>query len=414
MLTRITGNVAYDAAKQLSQGQKASVKTLLMQPKNVEQIATKLSELRGAAMKVGQLISMDSGDLLPPSISHLLNKLRSNAEPMPHKQLLETLRKNWGDNWLDQYSHFELRPFAAASIGQVHIAYRENGEKLAVKIQYPGIAKSINSDVDNVAMLLKLSGLLPKHIQLDQLLDEAKAQLLIEADYIKEARFIDEYRQFVDDDRFVLPVVCQKYSNESILVMRFMDGVPIESIKDMPQLHKNKVVSSLFQLFFDELFTHKIMQTDPNFANYLYQQDTGKVALLDFGATRRISSKLSQGYLNLIATSLQNDKEGMQASAREIGFFAEKLDDNYLNSVLTIFRLACEPLLVAGEYDFAKSDLALRIKQHGLSINEHQEQWHTPPIDALFIHRKIVGLYLLATTLGVQVNVRSLFEKFQS
>ncbi len=412
LVTKVAGNIVLDGAKQWSKGQSPSVKNLLIQPKNIEHLADKLSELRGAAMKVGQLLSMDAGDLLPPALSQLLDKLRSGADPMPHRQLLEVLKAEWGEHWLDNFGHFELKPFASASIGQVHLAYRENGEKLAVKVQYKGVAQAIDSDVDNVATLLRLSGLLPAHIEIDNLLEEAKLQLLAEANYIKEAGFINDYRAAIVSDKFVMPVVDDNYSTESILVMDFIEGVPIDSIASLPQQTRNDAVEALIGLFFDELFTFQLMQTDPNFANYLFQQDTSRIVLLDFGATRVIPDHISQGYLALINSGLQNDQVGMVDAARTIGFFADNIEPNYLAQVLEIFALACEPLKTDSDYDFAGSGLAQRIKAKGLSINGQKEQWHTPPIDAVFIHRKLAGLYLLAAKLEVRINTHQLFTKY--
>lgn len=412
LVAKVAGNIVVDSAKQWSKGQSTSVKSLIAQPKNIKHLADKLSELRGAAMKVGQLLSMDAGDLLPQELSLLLEDLRASGSPMPHKQLLDLLKEHWGVGWLDEFSHFDLRPFASASIGQVHVAYLETGKKLAVKVQYPGVAKAISSDVDNVATLLKLSGLLPEQINIDSLLEDAKQQLLTEADYQKEADFIDAYKNVLINDYFILPTVYKHISTKAILVMDYLDGAAIDTITDQPQAIKNLVTERLIGLFFHELFNYKLMQTDPNFANYLYQAETNRIVLLDFGATRIIPDNISDGYKALIHAGIQNNKEQMVNAARMIGFFSDDIDNAYLEQVLAIFLLACEPLTVDGDYNFNQSGLAQRIKEKGMAIHNQQEQWHTPPIDAIFIHRKLAGLYLLAAKLNATVNVSCLFSGF--
>lgn len=432
---KVASNVVVDGAKQWSKGQSSSVRDLVLQPKNIEHLADKLSQLRGAAMKVGQLLSMDAGDLLPPELSQLLEKLRSNALPMPYSQLTTVLETAWGPDWLDSFSHFELKPFASASIGQVHLAYKENGDKLAVKVQYQGVAQAINSDVDNVAVLLKMSGLLPEHIQIDGLLEEAKKQLLTEADYLAEADFIEAYRKTLNSNDFLIPEVEKARCTESILVMSFIDGIVIDQLTSAPQTTRDKVCTLLIGLFFKELFDFKLMQTDPNFANYLYQEQTDKVVLLDFGATRIIPKEISDGYRALIsagANSSMNSADGADAdnfsatssnahnssdsamleAARKIGFFSDDIDPDYLAQILKIFKLACEPLAHQGEYDFATSGLAQRIKAQGMQIERQKEQWHTPPVDAIFIHRKLAGLYLLSAKLNARVNVTELFKAY--
>ncbi len=412
LAAKVAGNMVVDGTKKWSRGESISTKKLLVQPKNIKHLADKLAQLRGAAMKVGQLLSMDAGDLLPAELTQLLDKLRANAQPMPHKQLLAVLKAQWGEHWLDNFAHFDLQPFACASIGQVHIAYLENGEKLAVKVQYPGVANAINSDVDNVAALLKVSGLLPAHLEIDELIAQAKRQLLAEADYLNEANLVKSYREMLGDNRFVLPKVIDDFSAQSILTMSYIDGIAIDEITQLPQAIKDNVVTSLIGLFLDELFTYQFMQTDPNFANYLYQADTDRIVLLDFGATRVIPKHISLGYLALIKASINNDKMAMITAAKNIGFFADNIDETYLAQILAIFTLACEPLVHDQAYDFANSGLALRIKEQGMLINTQQKQWHTPPIDAVFIHRKLAGLYLLAAKLEAKVNTHQLFSKF--
>lgn len=427
LFVKVASNVMVDGARQLSKGQSSSLKELVLQPRNIEQLADKLAQLRGAAMKVGQLLSMDAGDLLPPQLTQLLDKLRSDAAPMPYAQLNAVLESAWGKNWLDHFSHFNIKPFASASIGQVHLAYRDNGAKLAVKVQYPGVAQAINSDVDNVAMLLKMSGLLPSHLQIDGLLAEAKRQLLVEADYQEEADFIDAYQaklnavkrpsetlsaENADEKQFVLPMVERQHSSSTVLVMSFIDGVAIDTLTTASQAVRDQVTSLLIGLFFDELFDFKLMQTDPNFANYLYQHETERIVLLDFGATRIIPNKISKGYFDLICAGAKDDPDAMVQAAKSIGFFADIICPNYLEQIAAIFRLACEPLRFEGEYDFAASGLAQRIKAQGLDIDRQKEQWHTPPVDALFIHRKIAGLYLLAAKLQARINVNHLFAPY--
>ena len=412
LVARVAGNAVVDSVRQWSNGQSPSLKNLVLQPKNIEQLADKLAQLRGAAMKVGQLLSMDAGDLLPLELSQLLARLRSNAEPMPHSQLIAVLESAWGEGWLDNFSHFDLKPFASASIGQVHVAYKSSGKKLAVKVQYPGVAKAINSDVDNVAALLKMSGLLPPHVQIDQLLTEAKRQLLVEADYCQEAQFIAHYRQHLGGDSFVLPEVETALSNEAVLVMNYVDGVTIDALVGASQAVRDKLVTQLIGLFFEELFDFRLMQTDPNFANYLYQVETERVVLLDFGATRVIPEHISQGYLALINAGAMRDNDGLLLAARQIGFFSDEIHPEYLNQILKIMCLACEPLHSDGRYDFAASNLAQRIKAEGLRISREQQEWHTPPVDAIFIHRKLAGLYLLAAKLKARVNVGQLFARY--
>ena len=413
LATGVAGNMLVDGAKSALTGKGWDNKRLLLQPKNIEKLAVQLSHLRGAAMKLGQLLSMDAGDLLSPELAQLLALLRSDANPMLHKQLVEVLKEQWGDDWLSRFSHIELRPFAAASIGQVHLAYQENGEKLAVKVQYPGIAKSVESDVDNVITLLTLSRLLPKDLDIKPLVNEAKAQLLAEADYLREADYLIRYKNALNGNaHFKVPDVYTSHSTQQVLTMEYVNAEPIESITEQPQSQRSFVAEQLINLFFKEMFEFKLIQTDPNFANFHYQTETQKIVLFDFGATREISTELSSAYLALFKAGSDNSREGVLKAASQIGYFKDDIMDNYKNNVIDLFLMACEPLRHDGEFDFKHSELALKIKDAGLALSAQSQQWHTPPVDALFIHRKLAGLYLIAARLGAKIDVRALFSHF--
>ncbi|WP_051435633.1 ABC1 kinase family protein [Shewanella fidelis] len=411
LASRVAGNVLFEGAKKLSQGQSPKLQELVLTPKNITQVAEKLSQMRGAAMKVGQMLSMDSGELMPKELSELLSKLRSEAKVMPHKQLIEILQRNWGADWLTPFAHFELRPFAAASIGQVHQATLADGKKLAVKIQYPGIRDSIDSDIDNVASLLRLSGLVPQNVQFDNLLNEAKKQLHSEADYQIELAMLNRYRALLNDDTdFTIPAPIANLCTSDILVMDYIDGASIESVANEQQTIRDSVASQLLRLFFRELFEFGLMQTDPNFANFQYQSDKQKIVLLDFGATRKIPTHLSKQYLLLMCAAKDNDRAAMASAAEKIGFFRAAIDEQQKSLILDIFYQACEPLRAEQAYDFGASDLAQRIKAAGMAISSNADKWHTPPADAIFIHRKLAGMYLLASRLDAKIDVNAIFN----
>ncbi|MGS0675039.1 ABC1 kinase family protein [Shewanella sp. 125m-1] len=411
LASRLAGSIAVEGAKKLSQGQSPKLQDLVLTPTNIGHIADKLAQMRGAAMKVGQMLSMDSGELMPKELSALLARLRSDAKIMPHKQLVAVLKQNWGEDWLAPLAHFELRPFAAASIGQVHQATLANGNKLAVKVQYPGIRNSIDSDIDNVAALLRISQLIPQGLQFEALLLEAKKQLHIEADYHAELTMLKRYKRLIaDEETFVLPSTYDELCTADILVMDFIEAQSIESVANLSQGVRNTVASELLRLFFRELFEFKLVQTDPNFANFQYQHSQQKIVLLDFGATRDIPAPLSDNYKQLMSAAKVNNRELMEEAAQKIGFFQEAISEQQKTVILDIFYQACEPLRSEQAYHFGDSTLATRIKAAGMSMSTKADKWHTPPADAIFVHRKLAGIYLLASKLDAQVDVKSIFE----
>jgi predicted unusual protein kinase regulating ubiquinone biosynthesis (AarF/ABC1/UbiB family) len=254
---------------------------------------------------------------------------------------------------------------------------------------------------------------LPKDLNIKPLIGEAKAQLLAEADYKREAQYLIRYKNaLATNPHFKVPNVYPEHSTQQVLTMEYIKAEPIESITELPDSQKSFVAEQLIDLFFKEMFEFKLIQTDPNFANFHYQLETQKIVLFDFGATREISTELSLAYLALFKAGSENNREGVLKAASHIGYFKNDLVDEYKNNVIDLFLMACEPLRVKGEFDFKNSELALKIKNAGLALSAQSQQWHTPPVDALFIHRKLAGLYLIAARLGVKIDVKTLFKHY--
>ena len=410
LATGVAGGMLAEGARQLAQGNRPKASEMLLTPANARRIADQLSQLRGAAMKVGQLMSMDTGDLLPKELTDILSRLRADAKSMPLSQLNVVLEAEWGKGWSMRFKQFSFEPVAAASIGQVHSAHTKDGRHLALKVQYPGVRESINSDVDNVATLLRVSGLIPKTLDYKPLLEEAKQQLHAEADYQQEAMWLQRYRALLaDSDGFILPDIYEDLTTKNILAMSFVEGSPIEALEHAPQADRDHAISLLLSLLFREIFEFQLIQTDPNFANYRYQSESKKLILLDFGATREYPSNIAHAYYQMMQAGVHNNRAGMQEAANAIGFFEQDIKPEQREAVIDLFACACEPLHYKGVYDFGQAKIAERIKDAGMKLSMEQGYWHTPPADALFLHRKLGGLYLLAARLKAHINVRELF-----
>ena len=411
---RIAGNVVSQGAGQLLKGEKPALSSLLLTPKNISNIADQLASMRGAAMKLGQLISMDAGDFLPEELAVILGRLRDDADPMPKDQLIATLNQSWGDKWQDDLLYFSFAPIAAASIGQVHKVITMDGRMLAVKVQYPGVKKSIDSDVDNVATLIKLTGLVPKSLDINPLLQEAKAQLHQEADYMREADMLNRYRALVEstdilckgNNAFVIPQTFAPLTTSTVLAMDFIEAQDLDALLNEPQDVRDAVMTALMTLFFNEIFHFKLLQSDPNLANYQFKPDTKEIVLLDFGATRDVPDAISAQYQALLNSAAANDRAMMQQAAFRIGLIDESHSQTQVDAVINIGMEACEAIRCEGAYDFGQSDLIARLHEKGMALTMEHNFWHTPPVDALFIHRKLGGLFLLAKRLKAKVDMR--------
>ncbi len=409
----IAGRAAIDGVRRLAAGERPDPAALFLTPKNMRKVAEQLAELRGAAMKLGQLVSMDSGDFLPPELADILSRLRNDAQAMPPRQLKAVLDQNWGPNWLSRFSRFDVRPIAAASIGQVHRARLKDGRELAVKVQYPGVRDSIDSDVDNVAMLMRLSGLVPEHLDVAPMLAEAKRQLHEEADYGREAASLERFGALLATaEHFQVPALIAEFSTRDLLVMDYVAGQPVEALATASQAERDRAMTHLIELVFRELFEFRLMQTDPNFANYRWNATTGRIVLLDFGATRIISDDISNQYRRLMLAGLNGDRISAREAAVEIGLFGADTGADQQDRVIDLFEAAFAPVTSSGIFDFAGNEIAARLKDDGLLLAKDPDFWHLPPVDTLFMQRKFGGVFLLGARLKARVNVRSLMSNW--
>jgi predicted unusual protein kinase regulating ubiquinone biosynthesis (AarF/ABC1/UbiB family) len=411
LASSIAGTVAADAARRFARGERPSLEDLLLTPANAMKLADELARMRGAAMKVGQLISMDAGDMLPPELAAILARLRSEAHHMPWVQLKRVLNAAWGAGWRENFAEFDTHPIAAASIGQVHRARTHDGRDLAIKVQYPGVRASIDSDVDNVATIIRIAGLVPKGVDIAPMLAEAKRQLHEEADYECEGRRLAEFGALLADrPEFVAPALHEALTRKNNLAMDFVEGGPIDDLATAPQAERDRVMTLLIGLLFRELFEFRLMQTDPNFANYLYAPATGRIVLLDFGATRAFPEDFVALYRLLLRASMAGDRAGLRAAALEIGFLAPDAPAGLEQAMLDMFELSIEPLRQEAPFDFGASDLVVRLRDAGMALAQYREHFVLPPMDTLFLQRKFGGIYLLATRMRARVALRGLIE----
>jgi predicted unusual protein kinase regulating ubiquinone biosynthesis (AarF/ABC1/UbiB family) len=371
---------AAEGLRRFARGEAADLGSALLSAPNARRLASRLARLRGAAMKIGQLVSLQGEDVLPPEFAQALAVLRAQATPMPPQQLRRVLGREYGKAWERRFATFHYEPIAAASIGQVHRATTHDGRDLALKVQYPGVARSITSDVDNVAVLLRLFNLLPLNLDVGGIAAEAKRQLMQEADYLSEARFLESYSRLVaDEPALLVPRVHWDLTTRRVMAMDFVEGEPLEVLEQAPQARRDAVGALLERLVFRELFEFRVMQTDPNFANYLYQPASGRIALLDFGATQRLDAALVGNYARITRSVIDDDREGVAREAIRIGYAAADDSPERMRSVVDVIFLVCEPLRRVGRYDFPNSDLPTRVRTLVFDLSFRRGLLRSPP-----------------------------------
>lgn len=407
--------MALSGLREVARGNRPGFHDLLLTPGNVRRIADDLARMRGAAMKIGQLLSMDTGDILPPELSEIMARLRADADYMPPRQLKVVLNKNWGENWLRNFESFDVRPVAAASIGQVHRAKTRDGRDMAIKVQYPGVRRSINSDVANVGALVKVSGLIPRGFDLQPYLDEARRQLHEEADYEREGECLQDFRLLLQgDENFTLPEFYDDFTTKNVLAMSFVESDPIEAAETLDQDRRNQIAGRLLDLMLRELFVFGLMQTDPNYANYRFDPETDRIVLLDFGATRAFSTGIVEQYRRLFQMGLAGDADGLAAVALDIGFIAPETAPRHQHKILDMIDMVFAAVRDNDEFDFSDTTLSQDLNDAGSALVEDGFVPPPVPMDTLYLQRKFGGTFLLANRLRAKLPARDILGRFVS
>lgn len=401
-----------EGVRRLASGELPKLEDMILTPGNAMRLADRLSHLRGAAMKLGQMISMDAGDMLPPELANILASLRDKANFMPPRQLQQMLKAEWGNDWRKQFAEFQVRPIAAASIGQVHKAVTHDGRTLAIKVQYPGIRESIDADVDNVATLLRMSNMVPPQLDLFPLLEAAKAQLHEEADYQREGAQMQRYAKLLEGEKgFIVPTLDTEFTGDRIIAMSFEPGVPIESLETADQDKRNDIAERVIRLVMRELFEFGVMQTDPNFANFRYQPETDSIVLLDFGATRDVSDTVQNSYRTLLVAALNNDRDGVMKASVDAGFVNPAALKRHRDAMEHMTDIILNEFGNDGPFDFGDRAFVSVLRDEGMRIAADREAWHVPPAETLFVQRKVSGTAMLGARLKAKVPVRSILEE---
>lgn len=408
----VATSVVGEGIKQAARGESTRLRDLLLTPDNALKISERLAEMRGAAMKIGQLLSMEDGQLLPREITDHLARLRDSAHAMTSQELDELLAQEFGPEWRHLYADFDDSPISAASIGQVHKATGHDGQSLAVKIQYPGVASSIDSDVDNAMSIIRLFKLLPPGLDISELVASAKAQLHDEADYRLEAGYLERYRKSVaGQEGFEVPQVIEELSTSRVLTMTYVPGRSIETLASEPdQRERNRVVARLIQLCLREFLVTGVVQTDANFANFRYHRERKTIGLVDFGAVHVLHPARIEALRSLLGAVLRPTLADVAHAASAAGYFHANDPFNYRLAMVDLLKTAATPALVTGSYDFGGSRLPQQMSEKLHRVRSNKTFQRLPETELLFLHRKLAGLYLLASRLRATIDVRSLVQ----
>lgn len=400
-----------ESAKRLAFGtpssqDKQSAYSPFLSDKNAERLALALCRMRGAALKIGQMLSIQDESLVPAPILAALDIVRQGADVMPKSQLNQVLDAELGADWSTKLTSFDYEPIAAASIGQVHKATKD-GMEVAMKIQYPGVADSIESDIENVKLLLDYTNLIPKGLFLDRAIKVAKVELSRECDYELEAANQKQFRSLLSDaEGFYVPLVVDDLSCKRVLSTEFVSGIPIDKVASLNQDTRNYVGRKLLELTLMELFVFRFMQTDPNWSNFLYDEATNTINLIDFGAARDYPKRFVDDYLRMVVACANGERDVVIEMSKRLGFLTGEESEAMLDAHVQAGFIVGLPFSNPGGYDFRSSNITHSMSNLGATMLRHRL---TPPPDEVYsLHRKLSGAFLACIKIGAVVPCREL------
>ncbi len=403
---KVRSSFASDDSKQERQS--------LTYEKMADDIVSTLGELKGAVMKVGQIASQTQ-DFLPKEFSSALQKLQKEAPPMDFSLIRQQIINELGAPPEDIFDFFEQKPYAAASIGQVHRAMTKDGQDVIVKVQYPGVDKSCDSDLKQLRLTLKLGGLLkiPKE-SVDQLFQEILERLHEELDYQNEANNIKRFQAFhKDDPGLIIPTVVDGLSTRRVLTMELVEGDHLSDIT--PERYSQETINlighRIFTTMADQLFRFECIHGDPHAGNFAFRPD-GTVIMYDFGCVKQLKPEIVVAYKGALIAGIGKDYRILDKRLIELGVRVDgkpALDEGYYAMWRDIFM---SPFEHKDEiYDFAQASLHTEVVSKAPTVFKHLDSFK-PPVESLFIDRLIAGHYWMMKNLGVQAAFRNELEMY--
>jgi predicted unusual protein kinase regulating ubiquinone biosynthesis (AarF/ABC1/UbiB family) len=373
--------------------------------KQAEKVTRVLGQMKGATMKLGQILSSDP-ELLPPQFTEALTALQSEAPPMTWTTVSEVIEDAFDRPVSDIFAWFDPEPIGAASIGQVHQGRLHSGESVAVKIQYPGITKTLDADIKNLGTMMQMMRVVFEKKRLDEYLHEVRSAILAEADYESECSNLEHFHQVLADRPGVrAPRAFPEYTRETVLTMELVDGQKLDDAVDkLPPDQKNALLYRFVDTYAWMLHDRYELHADPHPGNFILEDD-GTMVMLDFGCIKKAPKALADGVLDILDACWQNDHERVARIYRSIGFGGENPSPSVLNANMlrAYHEIALEPFMVNREFNFSEWDMRKRLQSFIADYPAFLKL--APPAESVLVFRTLGGIKGFLVRCDGKVNV---------
>ncbi|TVP61933.1 MAG: AarF/ABC1/UbiB kinase family protein [Halomonadaceae bacterium] len=395
-------------------------------------LVEELGKLKGSVVKIGQVMALYGEHFLPPEVTEALHTLEDQTCSLEWPAIRRTLVEEMGEAQLAKLEVDE-EPIGAASLGQVHRAVRlEDGLEMVLKVQYPGVADAVDTDLNSVAQMLKIMRVVSFGADFDEWLEEVRAMMHREVDYELEARTTESFRQkLLDDPRYVVPRVIKEFSSPHVIATTFESGYSVSSkeVQALSLARRSALGKASLELFLSELFIWNEIQTDPNFGNYRIRlapddQSHDKIVLLDFGAVQSYSDSFLDPVREMIRASYDQDLERVIEGGIALRFMEREWPQEVLKRFGEVCMAVLEPLARKeqlemppgalnenGDYRWKQSDLPNRIARQA-TRSAISRYFRVPPKEFIFLNRKLVGVYTFIAVLGAEFDGEPILRKY--
>ncbi len=376
--------------------------------RDAEALVQTMGQMKGAIMKVGQMLSFVT-DSVPDEYRAALESLQASAPPMDFALIRDVAERELGMPLERAFAKFDETPLASASIGQVHRAVLPTGEQVVVKIQYPGVADAIHSDLQNVGVLYRMMGMFYPELDPKPIVAEIKSRIGEELDYTKEAANQKHFYALYENDPYIrVPKVFESHSTSHVLTTEYIEGRRFAEVLTMDQARRDHYGAVLWRFVFGSIIKHGVFNGDPHPGNYIFT-DSGQIVFLDYGCIKYFPDEMLGDWMGLIRAFIENRTDDFRQQVVKLGFIKER---SPLSAALLreYFGYFYQPVEDDGEYtftrDYTNQSMEMVFKPTGQF--EGMQNKLNMPADMVFVNRIQWGVYSILAELGATYNWRAL------